>query len=226
LQAVTWPIIGEAVPPDGDVLRLRRLGDDFRIEGNGLLMSSLLHGSEDVLATAACASIRDVAAPRVLVGGLGMGYTLRATLDALPAAAEVVVAELLPEIVAWNRGVLAHLARRPLDDPRATVEIVDVAVRIAQTRGGFDAILLDVDNGPGAFTQRSNAALYGELGLSDAYAALVPGGVFAVWSAYEDDRFARRLEGAGFAVDVRRVRGGAGRASPHHVIFLGWTSVD
>ena len=158
----------------------------------------------------------------MLVGGLGMGFTLRATLDLLPPDATVVVAELVPAVVEWNRGPLGPLAGHPLKDPRVRVEVGDVggdASRRARER--FDAILLDVDNGPAAFTAAHNAGLYDNAGVAAARAALRSGGVLAVWSAWEDRKFEQRLRYAGFTVEVERVRARLKKGGPRHTIFLG-----
>jgi spermidine synthase len=184
------------------------------------LMSSRMHGSEQALAAFALRSMRAVE-PQVLVGGLGMGFTLRATLDLLNADATVVVAELVPAVVAWNRGPLGPLAGHPLRDPRVHVETGDVAERLQSSPGRFDAVLLDVDNGPDAFTATANARLYGDQGLAAARDALTPGGVLAVWSAWEDRRFEQRLRYAGFVVEVERVRGRLRKGGPKHTIFIG-----
>jgi spermidine synthase len=183
------------------------------------LMSSRMHGSEQALASLA---LRRMQVPDacVLVGGLGMGFTLRATLDLLPEDATVVVAELVPAVVEWNRGALGTLAGHPLRDARVRVDIGDVADTLQSSPGGFDAVLLDVDNGPDAFTATMNARLYNDQGLAAARDALKPGGVLAVWSAWEDRRFEQRLRYAGFIVDIERVRGRLKRGGPKHTIFL------
>jgi spermidine synthase len=183
-------------------------------------MSSRMHGSEQALAAFAFRPMRAVE-PQVLVGGLGMGFTLRATLDLLNADATVVVAELVPAVVAWNRGPLGPLAGHPLRDPRVRVETGDVAETLQSSPGRFDAVLLDVDNGPDAFTATANARLYGDQGLAAARDALTPGGVLAVWSAWEDRRFEQRLRYAGFVVEVERVRGRLRKGGPKHTIFIG-----
>jgi spermidine synthase len=157
----------------------------------------------------------------VLIGGLGMGFTLRATLDLLPAGASVLVAELVPAVVEWNRSVLGPLADYPLNDSRVTVVPGDVAVTLGASRDRFDAILLDVDNGPDAFTSSANARLYDDRGLAASRAALTSRGVLAVWSAWEDRKFEQRLRYAGFAVQVERVRARLKRGGPRHTIFLG-----
>jgi spermidine synthase len=158
----------------------------------------------------------------VLVGGLGLGFTLRAALDRLPEDARVVVAELVPALVAWNRTRVAHLAGRPLDDPRTRLQQGDVLARIAEAKGAFDAILLDVDNGPSPLSHAANDRLYGEQGVRACRDALRAGGVLAVWSAGPDDRYRARLERAGLEAEVHEVpaRGGTARGA-RHVVFLG-----
>lgn len=215
-----WELLGEATAPDGTSLTLTRHDREYVIMANGRsLMSSRMHGSEQALAALGLARVRRPA-PCVLVGGLGMGFTLRATLDLLPPEATVIVAELVPAVVAWNRGPLEPLARAPLRDRRARVETCDVADVLASSEGRFDAVLLDVDNGPDAFTASTNARLYGDGGLAAARRALVPGGTLAVWSAWEDRRFEQRLRYAGFRVRVERVRGRLKKGGPRHSIFL------
>jgi spermidine synthase len=180
-----------------------------------------MHGSEEALAAFGCRDARSRDAPCVLVGGLGMGFTLRATLDLLPPAAIVIVAELVPAVVDWNRGPLGPLAGNPLKDPRVRIEIGDVAATIRAGAHRFDALLLDVDNGPAAFTATHNTGLYDDGGLAAARAALKPGGTLAVWSAWDDRRFEQRLKYGGFTVQVERVRGRLKRGGPRHTIFLG-----
>ena len=157
----------------------------------------------------------------MLVGGLGMGFTLRATLDLLPHDATVVVAELVAAVVEWNRGPLGPLAGHPLKDPRVQIQVGDVAATVRANRQRFDAMLLDVDNGPAAFTASHNTSLYDDAGLAAARAALMPDGVLAVWSAWEDRRFEQRLRHAGFTVTVERVRARLKKGGPRHTIFLG-----
>jgi spermidine synthase len=184
-------------------------------------MSSRAHGSEEAMAELACADLATRAGARVLVGGLGMGFTLRAVLDALGADARVTVAELVAAVVDWNRGPLADLAGRPLADARVAVEIADVGAVLRAATARHDAILYDVDNGPQALTRKRNQILYGPQGLALVKRALRPGGRFAVWSASPDERFAAQLRRAGFAaVDVHTVpaRGRAG--GPKHTIFV------
>jgi spermidine synthase len=184
-------------------------------------MSSRMHGSEEALATLACRVARTMEEPCVLVGGLGMGFTLRATLDLLPPDATVVVAELVPAVVEWNRGPLGPLAGHPLKDTRVQIAVGDVAATLRASTRRFDAILLDVDNGPAAFTASHNTRLYDDGGIAAARAALTTGGVLAVWSAWEDRKFEQRLRHGGFTVQVERVRGRLKHGGPRHTIFLG-----
>ncbi len=202
---------------------LVRRGDEYIILANGKsLMSSRMHGSEEALATFACRRTRTLERPTVLIGGLGMGFTLRATLDLLPEEAAVVVAEIVPAVVEWNRGPLGSLAGQPLEDPRVRVVVDDVAVTISSRPGQFDAILLDVDNGPAAVTASSNNDwLYDDRGIAAAFAALKMDGVLAVWSAREDRKFEQRLRHGRFDVKVESVRGRLKKGGPRHTIFLG-----
>jgi spermidine synthase len=219
---IPWEPLGQARTPEGDEMTLTRHGTEFVIRAAGqTLMSSRMHGSEEALATFGCARARTLESPRCLIGGLGMGFTLRTALDLLPPDATVVVAELIPELVEWNRGPLGTLARRPLKDRRVVLEVGDVSATLEATPRRFDAVLLDVDNGPAAFTASYNARLYDDKGLAAARAAITPGGVFAVWSAREDRRFEQRLRYAGFDVTIERVRGRLKKGGPRHVIFIG-----
>lgn len=217
-----WELLGDSHTPDGTRLTLMKRDRELAIFADGkMLMSSRMHGSEEALATLACAHIITASAPRVLVGGLGLGFTLRATLDVLPPRASVVVAELVPGVVEWNRGPLGPLAGHPLDDPRVRVAVGDVAVTMRKDTERFDAILLDVDNGPDAFTSALNAGLYANHGVTLAHATLRPGGVLAVWSAWEDRKFEQRLRWAGFAVSMHRVRARLKQGGPRHTLFVG-----
>jgi spermidine synthase len=217
-----WELLGQTRTPEGEEMTLTRHGTEYVINAAGqTLMSSRMHGSEEALATFACARARTLEAPCCLIGGLGMGFTLRASLDLLPPDATVIVAELIPELVDWNRGPLGTLARHPLKDKRVAIEIGDVATVLSANPGRFDAVLLDVDNGPAAFTASVNANLYDNEGLAAARAALKPGGVYAVWSAREDRKFEQRLRYAGFDVTVERVRARLKKGGPRHVIFIG-----
>lgn len=206
--------------PNGGELRLLQCGPHFSIQfGQDELMGSEAFASEQALARLAIGHV-GASCERVLIGGLGMGFTLRAALDALPASASVVVAELVPKIVTWAAGPLAHLFEGTLTDPRVEVKIRDVYDVINAQQQAFDAILLDVDNGPDGFIQLSNERLYCDWGLRDAYAALRPGGVLAVWSAYEDDTFVGRLEKAGFVGSEVKVDDPEGRERQPYTIWL------
>jgi spermidine synthase len=219
-----WETLAHTTTPDGSAMRLSCRDGEYVIWVDGRsLMSSRAHGSEESLAEAGCGHLRGMAAPRVLVGGLGMGYTLRAALDVLPADARVVVAELVPEVVTWNRDPLGALAGHPLRDKRVRVAVEDVGFTLRAHPRRFDAILLDVDNGPAAFATSGNAALYGDAGLAAARRALTDGGVLAVWSAREDRKFEQRLKYAGFRVAVERVRARLKKGGPRHTIFLGYS---
>lgn len=216
-----WEALGETTTPDGTTLTLTRHATEYVILADGKsLMSSRMHGSEEALAACACGRARALDRPCVLVGGLGMGFTLRATLDLLPSTALVVLAELVPAVVEWNRGSLGSLAAHPLRDARVQVALGDVAVTLRSSPGRFDAVLLDVDNGPSAFTQSGNASLYNNQGVAEARAALKPGGVLAVWSAREDRKFEQRLRHAGFTVQVEQVRARLKKGGPRHTIFV------
>ena len=216
-----WELLGEASAPDGTDIRLTRRDHEYVILANGKpLMSSRLHGSEEALATLGCRDARALQQPRVLVGGLGMGFTLRAVLDVLPSTAVVTVAELVPAVIEWNRAPLAALAAHPLRDRRVRIEAADVGFTLRANPGGFDVVLLDVDNGPAAFTAADNAGLYDNRGVAATHAALRPGGTLAVWSAWEDRKFEQRLRFHGFQVEVARVRARLKKGGPRHTIFL------
>lgn len=216
-------ILGQTAGPDGTAIKLCRRDEEYIIYAGGKsLMSSGMYGSEEALATLGCGRARTLERPSVLIGGLGMGFTLRSTLDLLPADATVMVAELVPSIVEWNRGPLGPLAGNPLNDPRVYVEVGDVAEILRASHDRFDVVLLDVDNGPAAFTAETNSWLYGDRGVAAARAALRTDGVLAVWSAREDPKFEKRLRYGKFAVKVERVRGRLKAGGSHHVIFLGY----
>lgn len=220
-----WQLLGQAHSPDGTLLKLVRRSDEYIILADGkALMSSRMHGSEEALATFACQRARTLEQPRVLIGGLGMGFTLRATLDLLPPDAMVVVAEWVPAVVEWNRGRLGPLAGQPLEDKRVRVEVDDVAITLSSRAGQFDAVLLDVDNGPAPLTASNNAGLYDDRGIATARAALKMNGVLAVWSAREDRKFEQRLRHGRFDIQVERVRGRLKNGGPRHTIFLGHKS--
>ncbi|WP_375464048.1 hypothetical protein [uncultured Methylobacterium sp.] len=218
---IPWVHLDAAQIPGGGALRLRRRGAEFSIQlGQNELMNSRLSGSEAALATLACARIAGRRAPCVLIGGLGMGFTLRAALAALPAEAAILVAELVPAVVAWARGPLAEVFGDSLDDPRVTVRAADVARLIGERASAWDAILLDVDNGPDGLTRAANDRLYDATGLGAARSVLRPGGVLAVWSASPDRGFGRRLREAGFVVEEVATRANGTRGGARHVIWL------
>ncbi len=219
---IPWELLGSAQVPGTDgKLRLYRRGGEFSIRVNSSeLMNSSSHGSEDAMAELACAEISGRAGPRILIGGLGMGYTLAAALRLLGPDAKVLVAELVPELVAWNRGPLAALAGHPLKDSRVEVSETDVAYILRAEHHAYDAILLDVDNGPEGLTRQANDWLYSKPGLDAAFAALRPAGVLAVWSAVPDPSFSRRLRQAGFMADQVRVRARGHHGGGRHTIWI------
>jgi spermidine synthase len=210
---IPWTrLASTTVPDETGELRLMKRGAEFSVMlGEIELMNSRRTGSERALATIACKVIRDRPDAAVLIGGLGMGFTLRAALAELPADAHVIVVELVPEIVAWARGPMAELFGDCLDDPRVGVRIEDVGATIGRSRAAFDAILLDVDNGPEGLTQASNNRLYQARGLADAHRALCPKGILAVWASARHEGFSERLRRAGFEVEVVPVRAGGVR---------------
>lgn len=217
-----WTLIDSSeIPGDGGEMRLYRRGPaEYSIRvGNYELMNNRLYGSEDAMAQFAVERL-EKRPVRVLIGGLGMGFTLARVLEVVDAKSEVVVAELVPAVVKWNRGPLAEFAGRPLDDPRVMVREEDVGKVMRSERAGFDAILLDVDNGPTALTSKANDALYGMRGLQSAAAALRPGGVLAVWSAGPDAAFTKRLEHAGFDAEQIPARGRGKKGGPRYLIWI------
>jgi spermidine synthase len=216
-MATPWRTLDVVTTPEGD-LELRQRGGDFLIAiGGRVLMTSAAHRSEEELARRACAAVAGRPRVRLLVGGLGMGYTLRAALDALPPTAELVVAELNPTVVTWCRGPLAPLTRDALADPRVTVRVADVAAVIREAPARFDAIVLDLYEGPNAATQTASDPCYGEAALRACRAALRPGGVLAIWSEDPDRVFEERFARAGFRVSRHR----GGRGGRAHVVYLG-----
>jgi len=208
------------VPGNGGELRLYQRGKEFSISiaGRGELMNSRVHGSEDALAEQTCARLKE-SNPRLLIGGLGMGFTLAAALRHVGEHAQVLVAELVPAVVAWNRGPLAELAGHPLEDPRVNVREGDVARLINDVQQAYDAILLDVDNGPEGLTRKQNDWLYSMNGLTAAYTALRPGGVLAVWSAGPAQDFFQRLRKVGFGVEEVLVRAHGTKGARHTIWF-------
>ena len=214
-------LVGTAQVPHGEELRLYRHDRDyFMMLGRNELMSSRMSGSEVALAAQSAGRVADKVRPEVLIGGYGMGFTLRAALTSFGADARITVAELVPEVIAWARGPMRDLAAGCLDDPRVALHIGDVADRIAAGTGCYDAILLDVDNGPDGLTRAGNDRLYSRAGLQAARAALKSGGVLAVWSAARDDRFGRRLRQAGFLVEELSVRARSNGKGPAHIIWF------
>lgn len=214
-------LIGTALVPGGEELRLYRHDRDFMIVlDRNELMSSRMSGSEVALATMSCARIAGRKQPRLLIGGYGMGFTLRAALAELGPDARVTVAELVPEIIEWARGPMRDLAAGCLDDARVRIVLEDVAVVIRSGARAYDAILLDVDNGPDGLTRDANDQLYSASGLKAAKAALRPGGVLAVWSAARDKAFCARLARAGFEVEEVSVKARSNGKGPTHTIWF------
>ncbi len=218
-----WELLDSGPVPDSpSTMTLFRRGDELAIRvDDRQLMSSFVHGSEDALADLAADIVGNRPRARFLIGGLGMGFTLAAALKRVGPAAEVVVAELVPAVVRWHQGPLAHVAGHPLDDPRAAVFEGDVADAIRGGAGAWDAILLDVDNGPRGLTRASNDWLYGWHGLTAAFQALRPGGVLAIWSAASDPQFTRRVQRAGFDVQEILTRGRGKKGGHRHVVWVG-----
>lgn len=216
-----WIQLATAKVPGGGELRLMRRGEEFsiRLDANEL-MNSRLGGSEEALATLACQKLAGRARPRVLIGGLGMGFTLRAALKVFGADAVIEVAELVPEVIDWGRGEMAGLYGDSLTDPRVSILQRDVSELIRAGAGRYDAILLDVDNGPEGLSRPANDQLYDSRGLSDARAALRGGGVLAVWSSGPDDSFTKRLRRGDFTVNEVPVRAVGKRTGSRHWIWL------
>jgi spermidine synthase len=209
------------IPGTDGELRLMKRGTEFSIMlGTNELMNSRLSGSEAALATLAAKKIEAVKNPHLLIGGLGMGFTLRAALGVLGAKSRIVVAELVPAVVAWARGPMAPIFGDSLGDPRVSIRETDVTDIIRASRAIFDAILLDVDNGPEGLTRQANDGLYDSSGLSAAHAALRPNGVLAVWSSGPNLSFAKRLRGAGFDVNEVNVRATGRGGGARHVIWI------
>jgi spermidine synthase len=221
LPVIPWRQLDSArIPGGGGELRLKQRGAEFSIMlGSNELMNSRLSGSEQALARLACDKIRGRPRAQVLIGGLGMGFTLRAALAGLAGDARITVAELVPAVVAWARGPMAEIFGGSLDDPRVTIREADVGALIREAAARYDAILLDVDNGPEGLSRQANDGLYDAAGLAAAHTALSDGGVLAVWSSGPDARFARRLHQAGFDVDEVKIRANGTRGA-RQVIWL------
>ena len=218
---IPWILLDTATVPGGEELRLLQRGAEFSIRsGNNELMNSRVYGSEEALAEIAIKKTGEQARPRILIGGLGMGFTLRAALRVIGPKARIVVAELVPAVVAWNRSWLASVSDQSLEDPRVSIREDDVASLMESGRSAYDAILLDVDNGPHALTRKTNEKLYSLSGLGAAYAALHPQGVLAAWSAQPDENFTRRLRKAGFEVNEVHVRARRARGGARHIIWV------
>jgi spermidine synthase len=218
--------IDSAVVPGSEVeLRLMRRGDEFSMMlGDNELMNSRLSGSEEALATLACRRIESVKRPVILIGGLGMGFTLRAALAVLGPEARIVVAELVPAVIAWARGPMAQMFGNSLSDPRASIREADAVDVIRSHASAFDAILLDVDNGPEALIRKANDALYDAKGLKAIREALRPGGVLAVWSSGPNLAFSKRLAATGFEVNEVNVRATTRRKGARHLIWFATNS--
>ena len=219
---IPWQQIDTTRVPGADVeLRLMRRGAEFSMMlGQNELMNSRLIGSEQALATLACKRIEAVKRPHLLIGGLGMGFTLRAALAVLGSEARIVVAELVPAVIAWARGPMAEIFGDSLGDPRVSIRSADVVEVIQSHAASFDAILLDVDNGPEGLIRRANDALYDSKGLKAIRRALRPNGVLAVWSSGSNPAFSKRLRTAGFDIGEVAVRATARRAGARHVIWM------
>jgi len=219
---IPWKLLSSTRTPDNkSELTLYQRDTEYSIRVNGLeLMNSRMFGSEQMLAKLSCREVADRHKACVLIGGLGMGYTLSAALRSLHADADVLVAELVPSVVEWNQGVLGALADDPLEDSRVTVRIKDVVHVIRSSTSAFDAILLDVDNGPDSMAQEGNDELYSLSGVSMIHRALRPGGVVAVWSASPDSGFTQRLKTSSFHVIEHKVRGRTQKKGPVHTIWI------
>ncbi len=222
---IPWKLIGRAQTPGGGAeLVLYQRDTEFSLQADNMeLMNSRIYGSEEAMAMLGCQNLAKRKKVRVLIGGLGMGYSVRTALDILREDAQVVVAELVPAVIEWNRGVLADLADRPLDDRRTEVHEIDVIELITAARGTYDAIMLDVDNGPQAMVSEGNNWLYSPQGLTASYKALRRSGVLAIWSADSQPAFVKRLRRAGFKADEVKVRARGGskrRGGAHHVVWV------
>ena len=223
---IPWSLLDKAQVPGGGELRLMQRGAEFSIKlGTDELMNSRLSATEQALATIACEKIRTrkrpIKRPSILIGGLGMGFTLRAALTVLEKQAHIIVAELVPAVVAWARGPMAELFGGSLADPRVSIRETDVGDLIRSGKSAYDAILLDVDNGPEGLTRKANDRLYDLEGLAAAYMALRPGGVLAIWSSRPDPKFTQRLRKTGFDVVENPVRAKGPQGGAQHFI---WTA--
>jgi len=221
-NVIPWEEIDQPKVPghEGEVILMRR-GTEFSIRTAGtVLMNSRLHGSESAQAELTCSRLKRKSGIRILIGGLGMGYTLAAALEQSEPDTRITVSELIPAVVRWNREQLGHLAGMPLADPRVSVEEEDVAETIRKKKSAWDAILLDVDNGPDGLTRKTNDRLYGKSGLKTSFSALRPGGILAVWSSRADEAFIRRLKQYGFQTETVTVRARKSGKGGKHTIWL------
>ena len=220
---IPWTLLGLAkIPNNGGELELTQRDKEFSIHMKGVrgeLMNSRMHSSELALSDLGCAHIKNTENAKILVGGMGMGFTLAAALKTTKASSKVVVAELVPDVIEWNKGPLGECAGRPLDDSRVIVQLGDVAELFKAKQPEFDAILLDVDNGPEGFTHGDNNNLYSLDSLSAIRQTLKPKGVLAVWSAWHDPKFTTQLKKAKFKVETKTVRAHKGKGS-RHTIYL------
>jgi spermidine synthase len=224
---IPWVHLDTAQVPGGGELRLMQRGGEFSIKlGSNELMNSRLSATEQALATIACEKIRTRARPKILIGGLGMGFTLRAALVVLGEQAQIIVAELVPAVVAWARGPMAKLFGNSLTDPRVRIRETDVGDLIRAARSEYDAILLDVDNGPEGMTREANDRLYDHEGLAVAYRALCPGGVLAVWSSAPDRKFTALLRKTGFEVVENPVRAKGPQGGAQHFIWTATRGIE
>ena len=221
-RVIPWEEIDRAkVPGHEEEVRLLKRGSEFSIRTPGAeLMNSRVHGSEDALAELACRRLKRSSGLRILVGGLGMGFTLAAALELAQPDTRITVSELIPAVIRWNREHLGHLAGMPLDDPRVSVAQEDVGETIRKKKSNWDAILLDVDNGPAGLTRKANDRLYGKSGLIDTLCALRPAGILAVWSSGADEAFTRRLKQSGFQTEIVTVRARKPGKGARHTIWL------
>jgi len=218
---IPWVQLDTAKVPGGDEFKLMQRGDEFWIMvGTNPLMTSRMAGSEEVLAEITCTPLAGMPGAKILIGGLGMGFTLRRAQALLGGDAKIAVAELVPGIIAWARGPLTPVFKGCLDDQRVEIVEADVGQVIGAAKATYDAILLDVDNGPEGLSRPGNDRLYNAKGLATAKAALKPGGVLAIWSAHPDDAFVKRLKQAGFSVEEVKARANGKRGGSRHLIWL------
>lgn len=219
---IAWETMGRAgIPGQKEDIILQKRGAEFSIRIAGTeLMNSRVHGSEDELARLTCQRIGNKPGLNILIGGLGMGFTLAAALEHTGAGARITVSELIPAVIQWNREFLGHLAKNPLDDPRVDVKPEDVAKTIRDRTSFWDAVLLDVDNGPEALTHKGNCQLYNRSGLKASFAALRPGGILSIWSAGDDEDFTLRLKQCGFLTEKKTVRARNSQKGGRHVLWL------